>query len=442
MAADQLTILCIDDNKDIIQTLVIMLTREGYLVYSASDPRIGIAIAKKLNPDLILLDIMMPAMSGYEVCKVFKQDARTSTIPVVFLSALNQPQNKVSALAAGGVDYLTKPFDKESLLEITKRYAGKKTAWGAYIPSQGVRSFPAAAGKGHYTFTDFKLSIIDRFKLDGAGAKAVAALQLGDIYKLAEILGITSARVARLIADFSKLPYFPVINPEDIKPGVLPVKFAMQNNIAALAAPGASTLLAISHPFDLELHELIRGIMGAEFEFGITEPSNISALYTLASPAGADIQKIPGDEGMVIEEAALNRLRAAAKGVQNEINASHLKYLTGRLLQFLAEEMTAEARIEVQGDCYLVRAGAPDALEEFTRFTLITGAMVIARLKALGGMDILERSKPQKGAFSIICRSGNCRLTLSTETADYGESLILTPEAAYYGESIALTPAA
>jgi len=430
MTADQhLKILCIDDNKDIIQTLVGLLTREGYLVYSATDPRQGIAIAQRSDPDLILLDIMMPGMNGYELCKVLQQGEQTSKIPVVFLSALNQPQHKVSALAAGGVDYLTKPFERDSLMEVTKRYAGKKAAWGACLKPQGLRPPPRAGAKGNYTLANFKLHVIDKFKPGSDAAKAVTALTSANIYKLAGILGITPSRVARLIAEFSNHTYFPVINPDDIKLGVLPAKFAEQNNIAVVEGRGEATLLAISQPFNLELHDMIRSILGSEFEFGITEPSNISFLYRLAQEPASDFRKVPGAEDMYIAEEAVVRLRTAAKSANNEINEPHIKYLTGKLLQFLAEEKGAQARIEAQGACYQVKAGAPNAPEDFTRLNMRTGNMVMARLKAMAGMDILERRNPQKGAFAVISRTETCRLSLATEVSENGESLVLTPSA-------------
>ena len=429
MNTDQLKILCIDDSRDIVQSLLTLLTHAGFMVYSASDPGLGAAMAKKLDPDLILLDIMMPTTNGYEVCKTLQQDELTSKIPVVFMSALTQPQNKISALAAGGVDYLQKPFDKKSVLEIVQRYAGKKAAWCAGLCRPEARSLPAAGGTGNHKLADFKTSVTASFKPDSAAAKAIAALPPGDIYKLAGILGITPSRVARLLAGFSKSRYFPVINPEDVKLGVLPLKFAVQNNIAAVNSTGELTLLAISHPFNFELHELVRNLLGADFEFGITEPSNISALYRLEEDYTSAAQKVPGAGGLVIEEAALNRLRAGAKSVKNEINDPHVKYLTGRLLQFLAEEKAAEMRIEARGACFMVRTGAAGGQEDFTRLNRMTGNMVVARLKALGGMDIVERNQPQKGAFAVVCGGENYPLALSTETTDLGESLILTPAA-------------
>ncbi|HNW44120.1 MAG TPA: response regulator [Elusimicrobiales bacterium] len=428
MTTDQLKILCIDDNRDIVQNVIALLTKEGFVVFSASDPKIGIAIAKKMDPDLILLDIMMPGMSGYEVCKALQQDEQTARIPVVFMSALTQPQNKVSALAAGGVDYLTKPFEKKALLEITRRYAVKKAAWNTGLQAPASRGAAAPAG-GSFKFSDFKVKVMDAFKPDSAASKAITALPPGEVYKLAGILKITPARLARFLAGFAQRPYFPFINPNDIKLGVLPLKFALQNNIAAVNAPGETTLLAISHPFNFELHELIRNLLGAEFEFGITEPANISVLYKLAEEYALDLQKIPGGEGLALEEAALNRLRSAAKSVKNEINEPHVKYLTGKLLQFLGEEKPAEMRIEAKGACYLVRAGAPGALDEIARLNRMEGNMASARLKALGGMDIVERNKPQTGTFGLVCRSEIYRLTLATEVTDCGENLSLKPAA-------------
>lgn len=426
MDTEPIKVLCIDDSKDIIDPLVLLLTKAGYVAYSACTPALGLSIAKKLSPDLILLDIMMPGMNGYDVCKTLQQDPATAKIPVVFLSALNQPHNKVSALAVGGMDYLTKPLDKESLLATVKRYAGKKTA-SAEAPRVSVKI--AATGAVLSNFTAFKLHVLDTFKPESAASKAVTALQPADVYKLSGLLGITAARVARLVAGFAKRPFFPVINPDDVKKDVLPEKFAVQNNIVAVNAPGELTLLAISNPFNFELLEMVHNLMGGDFEYGITEPSNISALYKLAQEQGADLQKVPGSGGLAIEEAALNRLRASAKSAKNEINEAPIKYLTGKLLQVLVTERIPEMRIEAKDASYTVTAGPAGAAETFCRFSRITGNMVIARLKALGGMDIVERSRPQAGAFSVVFLAENYRLALKTEVGDLGENLVLKPAA-------------
>jgi len=109
-------ILIIDDNVTNIDVLVGTLKAHGFETVTARNGTMGIKRAKFSQPDLILLDIKMPAMDGYEVCELMKADERTKNIPVIFISALNETFNKVKAFAVGGVDYITKPFQKEEVL--------------------------------------------------------------------------------------------------------------------------------------------------------------------------------------------------------------------------------------------------------------------------------------------------------------------------------------
>lgn len=112
----QPSILLVDDNPDSVHLLSLILTRAGYKVWPAMDGNQALEKALSLVPDLILLDIMMPGMDGYQVCEQLKADEATRDIPVVFLSAVGQVQGKVRALAAGGVDYITKPFQSQEVL--------------------------------------------------------------------------------------------------------------------------------------------------------------------------------------------------------------------------------------------------------------------------------------------------------------------------------------
>lgn len=103
-------ILIIDDTPDNLRFLSDLLTKAGYLVRKVISGELGIEAAQLEPPDLILLDIMMPGMNGYEVCERLKMSDRTSSIPIIFLSALDEELDKVMALQAGAVDYVTKPF--------------------------------------------------------------------------------------------------------------------------------------------------------------------------------------------------------------------------------------------------------------------------------------------------------------------------------------------
>lgn len=109
-------ILVVEDNLVSLNKLSRILKREGYGVQKANNGSQALASMERELPDLILLDIMMPGMDGYEVCQRLKADSRTRDIPVIFISALNATEDKVKAFAAGGVDYIPKPFQKEEVL--------------------------------------------------------------------------------------------------------------------------------------------------------------------------------------------------------------------------------------------------------------------------------------------------------------------------------------
>ena len=113
-------ILIVDDVPENLQILALMLKEQGYSVRPVSCGRMALKTAKANPPDLILLDITMPEMNGYEVCEILKQDADLKDIPVIFLSALADTGDKLRAFETGGVDYITKPF---KIQEIQARVA-------------------------------------------------------------------------------------------------------------------------------------------------------------------------------------------------------------------------------------------------------------------------------------------------------------------------------
>ena len=107
-------ILVIDDTAENLDIIVDSLNDE-YTVFAAIDGASALGLIKKNQPDLILLDIMMPAMDGFEVLKILKSDENYSEIPVIFLTAMNQLQNKTKGFKAGVVDYIVKPFEIEEV---------------------------------------------------------------------------------------------------------------------------------------------------------------------------------------------------------------------------------------------------------------------------------------------------------------------------------------
>jgi diguanylate cyclase (GGDEF)-like protein len=109
-------ILIVDDLPDNLRLLRDTLSEEGYKVRSATTGAMALRAAQSPSTELILLDIKLPDLDGYEVCRKLKSDERTADIPVIFLSALSETLNKVQGLAAGGVDYISKPFQVQEVL--------------------------------------------------------------------------------------------------------------------------------------------------------------------------------------------------------------------------------------------------------------------------------------------------------------------------------------
>ncbi len=109
-------ILVIDDDSAISELVSINLEMAGYEVNQAADGIKGQALALQLQPDLIMLDLMLPKVDGFTVCQRLRRDERTADIPVLMLTALGETQHKVEGFNAGADDYLTKPFELEEML--------------------------------------------------------------------------------------------------------------------------------------------------------------------------------------------------------------------------------------------------------------------------------------------------------------------------------------
>ena len=109
-------ILLVDDSPSNLILLTKILTHYGFTVESVADGQNAIQSAQFAPPDLILLDVDLPGMDGYETCQRLKSDPRTAEIPVIFISALTETKDKVRGLEAGGIDYISKPFQVEEVV--------------------------------------------------------------------------------------------------------------------------------------------------------------------------------------------------------------------------------------------------------------------------------------------------------------------------------------
>ena len=153
------TILVVDDMPENVEILARLLTNRGCAVRRALDGEMALRSARQTPPDLILLDINMPGLSGYEVAAQLKQDKQLGEIPIIFLSALDETVDKVRAFAAGGVDYITKPFQFD---EVEARIA-------THLKLRQLHLQPAERNR-KYEITNHELRRLEELRDDLASA--------------------------------------------------------------------------------------------------------------------------------------------------------------------------------------------------------------------------------------------------------------------------------
>ncbi|MCD6277577.1 response regulator [candidate division WOR-3 bacterium] len=109
-------ILAIDDEEDILNLIRDILTAEGFEVETALSAEYGITLLERYTPDLVLLDLMLPGMDGWEFLKIIKSDERFKDVPVILLTCRGELRDKILGLESGAADYITKPFTPDGLI--------------------------------------------------------------------------------------------------------------------------------------------------------------------------------------------------------------------------------------------------------------------------------------------------------------------------------------
>ena len=162
----QSTVLVVDDETDVIDLIRYKLRGAGFAVLEASDGLTALRAAREQRPDLIVLDLMLPEMTGEEVCRQLKTDADTAAIPVLMLTAKGQPAERITGLEIGADDYLIKPFSPRELVlrieAVLRRVRGAEKRGGqtkidGFVIDRGTFEITLEGRKLDLTTTEFKL---------------------------------------------------------------------------------------------------------------------------------------------------------------------------------------------------------------------------------------------------------------------------------------------
>ena len=176
-------ILVIDDNEANVELLEAYLTAYGYDVITAFDGESGLDMTYTEKPDLLLLDIMMPGLNGYEVCKRLKEDEKTQFIPIVMITALTEINDKVKGLDVGADDFLSKPFNKLELMARVRSLLRLKTLHDDLESSEDIICALALAIEAKDPYTKGHSERVATFTKDLAVEVGLSPAMQGKLHK-------------------------------------------------------------------------------------------------------------------------------------------------------------------------------------------------------------------------------------------------------------------
>ena len=386
-------ILSIDDDRDFLNLIDHMLTPEGYRVMTIDDSMEGIKAAHESKPNLILLDVKMKDLDGYEICSRLQSEKNTAYIPVIFVTVLDAEQNRAMALSVGGVDYLVKPVKKELLLEIIRKHIKTDTLWKT-LHEEKVAWYERIQ-QGHYI--KFKEYLFERLNLGSEEKYILSDTAATKIYDLCSKTGIKTSKMAQYIADFLSLSYADSINPENILLGVLPTPFCRSNHVLVASDASGKKSFVISNPFNWDCMEHLKRFAGLKntSKIIISEPENIDILLRYqASKLDSEMleeDKADGD----IEEIETLVIDKATQIPESEVKKNPIIYVANIILDKAASENVSDIHILPKETDTIIRFRIDGDLREFYRLKKNTGVKLISRYKVLGDLDISEKRKPR-----------------------------------------------
>lgn len=370
-------LLCVDDDPDILQQLKVFL-QDRYNIIMAFNGAEAVQALNRIKPDLILLDVMMPDQDGYQVCSDLQEDKETAWIPVIFISALGDEQDRAKAFAAGGVDYLVKPINRQTVRELVEGHLRTGKKWRQTQEMAEVKP-PVQTFSG--PVQDY---LCTYFGLEGERKSRLSKSSDKEIYDVAASLGLNGIDVAKAVAKFKDVEFIDFINPDSIQLGALPAPFSRANNVVVIKYQGTKTLV-LSNPFDMMLQDSLSAVLDPDIldNIAITDPDNISMLF----------EKEPAP------------------------------YITDRLITLMVYNSAQELRIdagELEYSIQMKAGGQPRKIVDLRRET---GFKLVSRFKVLAGIAAADKDRGFDGVYTHVAGGKSCYLRLSLSRIDWGDSL-------------------
>lgn len=458
-------ILCIDDDIEMLKLLQLRLSKAGYRVALAENGTKGLYIAKKYKPNLVLLDVVMKQMDGYQVCAELQKNRETAYIPVIFVTAMKREDDRAKAIALGAVDFLVKPVTKQLLLEKTTAHIKTDLHWKKAVHTKtdltqktGEKSATWYEKIKYSRFTQFKEFLSSQLELSSEKKERLSRISYTDVYSISSELKIEPGRIAQFIAEYMNLLYLPHVDAQDVVLGSLPTPFCKSNHVVivgkkafpepGIQPPGRSKAqeeklkkarhtqismgdasekaFVISNPFDWELlgnlNKFIR--FDKRTALFITEPRNIELLFKLETKDAKGVSITAARTAKSVK-AGRKTASESMESKKFETQKNPVIYITNSILEKAVQERASDIHIEPKEEITLVRFRVDGDLKEYFKLKKKTGIQLLSRFKVLAGLDIAEKRKPQDGAFETIIHDRAFSLRLSTTNTPSGESLVI-----------------
>ena len=422
-------ILCVDDDPSVLGLMEEILVEQGYNVFTANNGEQALDVVLKSIPDLILMDIMMPDMGGYEACCRLQENPDTAYVPVIFVTALSSKQDKAKAFSAGAADYLVKPLKKDTLLKKIGFHLRTNEQWKRLMQPEPAVTRPARLSPSDFKrFMDFLFSEIG---LPDHVRNRLSVQHPSKIYSLGAELGISEIQLAKFIADFCKFEYISKIDPETLQLGVLPVVFCKTNRIVVINSSEGGCAFVVSNPFRAEVFDALRTVGGQKqaYQLMITQPNSIDALFSKRSMTFR-----PSDSMSALEQK-LRQLHDMKEEMEDpdldggDDELAPIIELVNQIIENGHKMGASDIHIEPWDDEIIIRYRIDGYLRVVNRFrprSLIRP--LVARIKIMSRLDIAERRIPQDGRI-VFSQYGRNRvdvdLRISTAPTHYGEKVVL-----------------
>jgi len=405
-------ILCIDDDPITLELLKTTLERSGYEVVQAANGPEALESVRDRTPDLVLLDVMMPGMSGFDVCRRLAEPELCPDVPVVFQTASRDVEDKAQLIAAGAVDYLLKPIERDKLLEKVRAHLGVKDRWSRLWEWRDLSRTRVHRSE----FTRFRDFLSAKFPNDVSAHVAIQDSTVASVYTLVDTLKVSERQIAEWIAEVLELPYVERVDPDSIRLAGLPVSFCRENAVLALEEPGA---FLVSNPFDWQMIGSILDLKdpGDALKVYVSEPKNIARVFSTTLSGGSSSKRLE-----TVQEI-LDSLKGGADGGERLVVA------VNRIIEEAHAMGASDVHIEPTEHEIAVRVRIDGDLRELYHIQPLSLIRpLVSRLKIMCGLDISERRLPQDGRivfrdFSDV--AANFDLRVSTAPMQHGEKVVM-----------------